>query len=302
MRPLFPAHGQLQVLSTTVLASHPLTLHPLASHPFLSGELTSMMTRLSAMLLVLVGTHAADAQQWRLHEQRGPLEFFSEVPLPLDRLVAELTAVQTEVNTQLKLPDISKTVQIIVFRSMTSYRAYLSTRIPEALNRRAIFYSDGDQSQIYVVNHSGLVTDLRHEFTHVLLHESLPFIPLWIDEGVAEFFEQQPAQRLRSSRLSAVKWKCRTGWSPDLSRLENLATASGMTTEDYRDSWAWVHYLLNDSRQTRSLLQDYLAAISAGGAPGTFSEWSAARNPTATKRVGSYFRRFRFSVLSGTRR
>ncbi len=47
---------------------------------------------------------------------------------------------------------------------------------------------------------------------------------------------------------------------------------------------------------SRSYLRQYLQAISAGEAPGMFSEWVAARDPEVIKRVGSYFRRFQISL------
>ena len=35
--------------------------------------------------------------------------------------------------------------------------------------------------------------DLRHELTHALLHSVLKDVPLWLDEGLAEYFELPPA-------------------------------------------------------------------------------------------------------------
>jgi len=137
---------------------------------------------------------------------------------------------------------------------------------------------------------------LRHEYTHALLHQALPFVPLWIDEGLAEFLEEQRSARDKSSRLSAMKWRCRTGWKPSLAGLEKIPSASAMSSEHYRDSWGWVSFLANDSANTRDLLRTYLQAISAGEAPGDFSDWVQTRDPEAINRVGSYFRRFRISL------
>ncbi len=48
------------------------------------------------------------------------------------------------------------------------------------------------------------------------------------------------------------------GWTPDLPRLESLTGIHEMTPRDYRESWAWVHLMLGDSQQGKSLLIDYL--------------------------------------------
>ncbi len=237
------------------------------------------------------------AQQWEVHETRGNVELFAEFPLLPDVVTAQLASVEEELKRNLDLaqPDDAR-IQVIVFKSARNYRAYLAKRVPQALHRRAIFYRSGDQYQIYAYRHDQLLTDLRHEYTHAVLHRTLPFIPLWIDEGLAEYLEDQPERRARSSRLVSMRWKCRTGWRPALHHLEAIPSADRMTSDHYRDSWAWAHFLLNESDQTRTLFQDYLAAISAGEAPGTFSEWTSTRDPDVIKRVGSYFRRFRISL------
>ncbi|MEZ6129456.1 MAG: hypothetical protein R3C59_12300 [Planctomycetaceae bacterium] len=238
----------------------------------------------------------ADAQPWVVHETGTGVEIFAEAQIPTDAILTELMQVQHELDTLLNLPRTPQTVQVIVFSSQENYRNYLRRHIPEGVRRRAIFYKSGTTFQIYSFRHSDLMVDLRHEYTHALLHQSLPFVPLWIDEGLAEFMEERPEQRARSSRQSGMKWRCRTGWKPNLSNLEKIPSAAEMTADHYRDSWAWAAFLLNESAQTRNLLKQYLTAISAGEAPGSFSEWVASREPEVVNRVGSYFRRIRISL------
>ena len=181
------------------------------------------------------------AQRWEVHETLGNVELFAEFRLRPHIVAAQLASVEEELHRNLNLaqPEEAK-IQIIVFNSAASYRAYLARRVPEALRRRAIFYRSGDQYQIYAYRHDQLLIDLRHEYTHAVLHRTLPFVPLWIDEGLAEYLEIQPERRAKSSRLVAMRWKCRTGWRPDLRNLESIPSAARMTSEHYRDSWAWT--------------------------------------------------------------
>jgi len=51
------------------------------------------------------------------------------------------------------------------------------------------------------------------------------------------------------------------GWKPDLARLETLKSVRQMTPRDYRESWAWVHYLLNGSSSGKSIMLAYLADL-----------------------------------------
>lgn len=235
-------------------------------------------------------------QRWVTQEKIDKLEIFGEVKLNADVIQRQLNSVRTELKSRLQIDGSDATVQVVVFSSRNSYRSYIGQQIPEAANRRAIFYKNGDLYQIYTFRHADLLTDLRHEYTHALLHQSLPFVPLWIDEGLAEYFEELPAERSGSSRLRAMRWKCRTGWKPGLPALERIPDAASMDSDDYRNSWAWVHYLIHESDASRSQLTGYLAAISAGEAPGQFSEWVTRRDAPVLSRVGSYFRRFRFSL------
>jgi len=236
------------------------------------------------------------ADRWAVHEQRAEFELFSEFPISVDSIASELNGVANELNDRLEISGSGQIVQVVIFSSLQNYRDYLSTKIPEAKSRRAIFYQNGDLFQIYTFRHQQLVMDLRHEYTHALLHQSLPYVPLWIDEGLAEFMEERPAERQKSSRLSSMRWKCRTGWKPSLTALEKIPSAASMSGENYRDSWAYVHFLLMESDRTQGQFKEFLQAISAGEAPGAFSEWTTARQSEVANRIGSYFRRIQFSL------
>lgn len=236
------------------------------------------------------------AQVWQIHEKHVGFELFSEANVGCGEIARQLNSVQRELGTLVELPDSLRNVEVVIFKSSQSYRNYLHQQLPEAIKRRAVFYKSGDTFQIYSFRHADLLMDLRHEYTHALLHQALPFVPLWIDEGLAEFMEEEPHLRAKSNRQKSMKWKCRTGWKPDLRRLEAIPSAAAMTQDHYRDSWAWVSYLLNESPNTRRHLQLYLQAISAGEAPGQFSEWGQSRDPEVIKRVGSYFRRIQISL------
>lgn len=248
------------------------------------------------LMAVCLCQSALGAGRWVVHEQTESLEVFAEYATDVSAIVRELDHVSAELRQVLKQPEAAQNVQVILFKSPASYRASLAGKIPAALQRRAIFYKHGSLLQVYAYRHADVMTDLRHEYTHALLHQALPYIPLWIDEGLAEFLEERPERRTKSARLSGMKWRCRSGWQPDLKRLEAIPSAAAMTSADYRDSWAWVHFLLNGSDETRGLFRDYLAAVSAGEAPGAFSDWSGQRSPQTGKAIGSYFRKFRFAL------
>ena len=47
-------------------------------------------------------------------------------------------------------------------------------------------------------------------------------------------------------------------WRPDLKRLEQLDKFEQMQRIDYQEAWAWVHFMLHSSPDTRDILIGYL--------------------------------------------
>ena len=67
--------------------------------------------------------------------------------------------------------------------------------------------------------------DLRHEATHALLHGSLPMVPLWLDEGLAKYFEVLREHRIDGSPyVNTVKENVRLGQLYKLPVLEEMRT------------------------------------------------------------------------------
>jgi hypothetical protein len=87
-------------------------------------------------------------------------------------------------------------------------------------------------------------------------------LPLWLDEGLAEYFEG-PGDRhgLNPDHLSRLPDDLKTGWRPDLARLETLVDLKEVSPRDYRESWAWVHYLLNQQGADKAALLAYLSDL-----------------------------------------
>lgn len=242
---------------------------------------------------------ARSTDRWVVHDKHGVVEIYAEFDPGVSELWSEIESVQQELRQLLDVRPSGEAVQIMLFSSRARYQRYLISTIPEAQYRRAVFYRNGDVFQVYAFRSATLITDLRHEFAHVLLHQYLQFLPLWIDEGLAEFCEERASERGQSVRLAGVRWKSRFGWAPSLKSLENLPSAAQMTADDYRDSWAWVTFLLQESPESRAILKEYLRVISRGEAPEPFSRFLAGRDSSAENRIKSYFRKFQIPLSSG---
>src|ERR1051326_5961235 len=97
--------------------------------------------------------------------------------------------------------------------------------------------------------------DLRHELTHALLHAVLKEVPLWLDEGLAEYFELPPTWNgLNRTHVQVMRDK---GIHADLSRLEQLSEVKDMDSDRYREAWAWVYLMLRASPEAKDVLLAY---------------------------------------------
>jgi hypothetical protein len=105
--------------------------------------------------------------------------------------------------------------------------------------------------------------------THALLHSVLKDVPLWLDEGLAEFFEAAPEHRgLKDQHLEQIRSLPADSFKPDLAHLEELSQVQQMSPAEYREAWAWVHLLLRDRPEAKAVLLDYLQQLRSNPNPG----------------------------------
>jgi hypothetical protein len=90
--------------------------------------------------------------------------------------------------------------------------------------------------------------------------------------------------------LRSLRWAIRFGWRPSLTELEKSRDLSEMKRLDYRNSWAWVHFLLHESPESRKVLIDYLNDIKFGNPPGPFSDRVRNRIPNVEARMLAHFK------------
>lgn len=211
--------------------------------------------------------------------------------LPKDHaLISELEQVQQQVTDTLKIPVAKRSVAVYIFEDETEYRQFLEASFPGLPPRRAYFIGTPQELAVYTFWGERIQEDLRHEFTHGLLHASLKTVPLWLDEGLAEYFEVpgKEAGGVHREYAARLAQGVGNGWRPDLPRLERLETVSHMQRADYQESWAWVHFLLHGSDDGRGTLLAYLDELRRDGQPAPLSERIRDAIPDADGRLVNY--------------
>jgi hypothetical protein len=206
----------------------------------------------------------------------------------------ELANLREQVYKELQLPSSTKLVQVYLFEDRERYERFMHARYPELPARRAFFvaqpHSVGGEEDLMVYTYWGdrIKEDLRHELTHALLHSVLKEVPLWLDEGLAEYFELPADQKgvnsthLANLRDSAVAFK------PDLARLEQLSQVQQMSPAEYREAWAWVHLMLRDKPEARLVLLSYLQQLRVNPNPGQLGPRLAGVYPTPNDSLGKH--------------
>jgi hypothetical protein len=192
------------------------------------------------------------------------LVIHADFPLPgQHRLVRELESLRVDVSQALGLPISDEPVHLYLFEGPDRYNAFVARRFPSFPARRAFFVETDTTLSVYAAWQDRVAEDLRHETTHGYVHAVLPAIPLWLDEGIAEFFELPRVESgLHLPHIAHLAGRRLEGtWQPNLSRMESLAVATELSQDHYAEAWCWTHWLLSTTPQRRAILQDYLTDL-----------------------------------------
>ncbi len=224
---------------------------------------------------------------------RDQLVIHSDFELPRQhRIINELVARRSDISTQLNVPTSDEPIHVYLFSDKKSFRSFMKQKFPAFPNRRAFFVKSDTTLMVYAYWGSRVAEDLRHEVTHGYIHSVIPDIPLWMDEGIAEYFEvSRGSGGINPPHVSFLAQSFRDGsWRPDLERLENLPVTSEMSQLDYAESWLWVHFLLNADAQTNKLICDALAETRETGRVTTMSQKLSSYLPDSQVQLISHLK------------
>lgn len=210
-----------------------------------------------------------------------------------DEVLDELRLVRTQIMETLNVAASEREVVIYLFSDDQRYSAYMQKRHPSLPSRRAFFIGSPKELSVYAFWGDQTMVDLRHEYTHGFLHSTIGHVPLWIDEGLAEYFEvgSRVAGGVNGEHLSRLRVAASNGWRPDLKRLEQLDSVDQMQRADYQEAWLWVHYLMHEVPQGRRLLSEYLNDLRLHRPAPSLTERIRREHPEAETKILGYLLR-----------
>lgn len=255
----------------------------------------SLALVIGAVLLSLATSQSVLGQRWPDEHLALPFAYHADFQLrPFYPLLRTVSGLQHEIPQELGLGKVEEPIHIFLFQKPSTYTKYVRKYFPTAPTRPALFIKQRGPGMVFARLGPELAVDLRHETTHAVLHSLLPMVPLWLDEGLGEYFEVPPSSRRTGNpHLPAVASHMRWGRTIRIEPLEALGDISEMSSVHYRDSWAWVHFMLHGPEGARATLRDYLRDIEAHVPPGDLSRRLQRNVPQLEKQFAAHFRAYR---------
>lgn len=162
--------------------------------------------------------------------------------------------------------------QVIVFKSKDLARAYAPRGAGG--DGAGVFLGAPDRRRLLFVDDKGRVPSVaQHEFTHALLDAALPDAPLWLHEGLAEYFSTFRLDTDRARAGSALLDHVETLHGNRLLPIVELFAVKRSSpayhevargSMFYAESWALAHMLLHDADAGTSRLERVLVAARDG--------------------------------------
>ncbi len=257
-----------------------------------SGKLLAAFCAIYCALIGPVSPVTAGDSRWVDSRRIGP--FVCQATFALtdeEQLLGELPELQRELSRTLGIPAANEQIHIYLFASAAEHQQYIAAHFPQVPYRQALFIEGDGQLDVYAYRQAELATDLRHECTHALLHAAVGDLPLWLDEGLAEYFEAPAARRaFEHPNFDALRWNLRLGMVRPIAALERRRELAEMSRLDYCYSWAWVHWMLHGPPGAHWVLIDYLADARGGKADGDLSTRLNAAAPNASEQLVRHFK------------
>jgi hypothetical protein len=223
---------------------------------------------------------------------------YTAAPRGFEEILAELKQLPLRLSEVYGSPAIVRAVNVLIFSDRGQYLTHLKKTLPNAPRRTSLFIVRSGRPTILVVQGETLQQDLMHEAVHSLNHLTFrnTSMPLWMDEGLAEWaedsLEQQSRVHGKSLRQLLGGQRMLLPEPISLAALEKIKSTTRADAVDYAASWAWCRFLLTEKYRCRGVWNRYLQDIQGGQQAGRLSHRLALTVPDYEQR----FLRFLTSI------
>ncbi len=205
-------------------------------------------------------------------------------------------------------------VPVVAFRNDDAFKVYKPLYNGKTVTSVAGLFLNGNEQSLIALDASaweGTSHVIFHEYLHRLLSRSDKPVPVWFNEGVAEFYSTATTESTKGQIGKVVPGHLNVLADRGLMPLEVLFSVSHDSPEYneknrqsvfYAESWAFVHYCILDGERQRSKALTEFAQRQGRGEP-VASAFKAAfgRDTTAMeKELRSYVRQSAYPILNVT--
>ncbi len=169
--------------------------------------------------------------------------------------------------------------KILAFRDARSYAPYKTRPDREGARVLGQFLSHPDGNYLTIDAGTRLVSSyavIYHEYVHYFVRHNFPGVPLWFNEGLAEYYStfavEDDVVHVGRPVERHVQFLGRDG-EVSLGDLLEVTQGSASYHEGekagrfYATSWALVHYLLSGDAERLDQMADFLFALQEGEEP-----------------------------------
>lgn len=266
------------VLYSTVLNGFVLFMIVCSSH--VSGQELAVVDRATLVQSFTFTTTGKLVSSWPASWSDGWLQVHTTTTdSQLPEWTHRLTTLPIEIEQALAIKLANGNIRLVVLANETEFDHYLKKNFPGLPKRRALFVQNRGPGIVLTYMHPDWLTDARHECTHALLHASGIKLPLWLDEGLAEYFEVESSEKgSHPIHRYAVVSQLRYGQVVQIEDFEQSQNVTSLSPKEYRDAWSIVAFLLNHNDESKQALQVYIEDLRTGAAAGLLSRRLPAKS------------------------
>ena len=198
----------------------------------------------------------------------------AEIATGLERLRDAFALLAPEVSLSSPVPN-----RIVAFRDAESFAGYKSVADRDGLKILGQFLAHRDGNYIALNADPGLVgalATIQHEYVHQLVQHNLPRVPLWFNEGLAEYYSTFTVEggvafvgRPVARHLRWLRGHSRFSLAEVLAATRETAAEHGAEAAGqlYAVSWLLVHYLLSGDAGRLDAAAELLYLLASGTEP-----------------------------------
>ena len=274
----------------------------------------ALRTALLCLCLLSVGDRTGaqptDSEAWyavrtpqTVMYTNAPPERSRDIALALERFRAVFARLAPAI--ELKSPAPTK---ILAFRDAEAYAPYKTTADSGGARILGQFLSHPDGNYLTLdtgTQLAGSFAVIYHEYVHYFARHNFPGLPLWLNEGLAEYYSTFESDGERVVLGLPVERHVRWLQRQDDFALDDLLALTTRSKDYHRGenagqiyalSWALAHYLLSGETERLDHTADFLLRLDAGDEPTeAFESAFDLRLSTLEDELRDYVRRGEFA-------